>query len=49
VFRFVPNFPTRAGARRYAVAEGLRWLSGRVASRPPESDPNQEPAWPRKN
>ena len=32
VFRFVPHFPTRAGARRYAVAEGLRWLSGRVAS-----------------
>ena len=26
VFRFVPQFRTRAGARRYALAAGLRWL-----------------------
>jgi hypothetical protein len=26
VFRFVPQFDTRAGARRYAIEQGMTWL-----------------------
>jgi hypothetical protein len=26
VFRFIPRFTTRSGARRYAVEQGLIWL-----------------------
>lgn len=26
IFRFVPQFPTRAGASQYATEQGLAWL-----------------------
>jgi hypothetical protein len=26
VFRFVPHFTTREGARRYAIEQGMHWL-----------------------
>jgi len=26
VYRFIPQFATRAGARRYAIEQGMSWL-----------------------
>lgn len=26
VYRFIPQFATRAGARRYAIEQGMTWL-----------------------
>jgi hypothetical protein len=32
VFRFIPRFATRSGARRYAVEQGRIWLSDPAAA-----------------
>ena len=38
VLRFDARFPTRAGARRYAALQGLRWLGG-LAGAPAYTEP----------
>jgi hypothetical protein len=32
IFRFIPQFPTRDGARRYATEQGLAWLHEAAAA-----------------